>query len=123
MFAKLMHHLNVGAQKKIVLGPAGWFQNAASLDAMVARSLVPLSLYRESPSWPLTSRTGRRRRRRRQSHPLLENLLLGHCVPFLTCRRPLARSVYAQRHRLMLGMVIPRVDDVAMATNECLFWL
>ena len=48
MFAKLMHHLNVGAQKKIVLGPAGWFQNAASLDAMVARSLVPLSLSRVS---------------------------------------------------------------------------
>lgn len=27
------HHLNVGAQKWIVLGPAGWFQNADSRDA------------------------------------------------------------------------------------------
>jgi len=53
MFAKLMHHLNVGAQKKIVLGPAGWFQNAASLDAMVAPSLGP-SLSRAQVSFLAT---------------------------------------------------------------------
>ncbi len=35
MFARLMPHLNVGAQKWIVLGPAGWFQKAANdMDSM-----------------------------------------------------------------------------------------
>lgn len=29
MLAKLMPHLNVGAQKWMVFGPAGWFQNAS----------------------------------------------------------------------------------------------
>lgn len=40
MFANEMPHLNVGAQKKMVLGPAGWLMNLvnqlwADADAMI----------------------------------------------------------------------------------------
>lgn len=45
----LMPHLNVGAQKCIVLGPAGWCQNCLALEPIVAMltSHLRLSLKQE----------------------------------------------------------------------------
>lgn len=52
MLASVMPHLNVGAQKWMVLGPAGWFQNAIRREleaAMAATAAAGTQLGRPSP--------------------------------------------------------------------------
>eukprot|EP00963_Diacronema_lutheri_P001264 scaffold80_cov325-Pavlova_lutheri.AAC.54 len=41
MLANEMPHLKVGAQKWMVLGPAGWFQSACARDAKLIETCAP----------------------------------------------------------------------------------
>eukprot|EP00740_Mantoniella_antarctica_P011689 CAMPEP_0181367340 /NCGR_PEP_ID=MMETSP1106-20121128/11327_1 /TAXON_ID=81844 /ORGANISM="Mantoniella antarctica, Strain SL-175" /LENGTH=95 /DNA_ID=CAMNT_0023483033 /DNA_START=556 /DNA_END=843 /DNA_ORIENTATION=+ len=53
MFAAVMPHFIVGAQKKIVLGPAGWFKKAAADCAIPAIAARRAAAARGERSWSL----------------------------------------------------------------------